>query len=60
VRLVVERIGQRLVLVLILEAFIALPHLVVGDQRRPVLFGQSLEVGVGVVAGVRRDQGVVT
>jgi hypothetical protein len=60
VRLVVERIGQRLVLVLILEAFIALPHLVVGDQRRAILLGQRLEVGVGVVAGVRRDQGVVT
>jgi hypothetical protein len=57
-RLVVERIGQGFVLGLVLEAFIALPHLVVRDQCRPVLFGQRLEVGVGVVAGVRRDQGV--
>jgi len=56
--LVVQRIGQRLVVALILEAFVALPHAVVGDQRRYLLRGQGLDVGGGVVAGIRRHQGL--
>ena len=58
VRLVVERIGLGLVLCLVLEALIALPHLVVGDQGRSVPLGQRLEVGFTVVAGVRGDERV--
>jgi len=58
VRLVVERIRFLLVLALILEAFVALAHAVVGDQGVDLLFGQRLEIGFGVVAGIGRIERV--
>lgn len=56
VRLVVEGGGQSFLFVLILEVLVQLAHPGVGDQRRYLLFGQRLEVGVGVIVGIRRDQ----
>ena len=58
-RLVVDRIGQGFVFVLILETLVALAHAGVGDEGRYFLFGQFLDVGIGMVAGVCRDEGLV-
>lgn len=57
--LVVERIGLGLVLGLILEALIFLAHRVARDQGGAVVLGQRLEVGLALLAGVGRDQGLI-
>ena len=57
-RLVVEWIGELLVLALVREALIPFAHLMVSNQRRDLLSGQGREVGFGVVAGIGRDQRV--
>lgn len=54
--LVVQRIGLGLVRGLVLEALVALAHLVVGDQGRDVALVQGLHIGVAVIAGVGRVQ----
>ena len=54
VRLVVERVWFGLVFALVFEAFIALAHAVVRNQCRNAFFGQRLEIGFGMVAGIGR------
>ena len=43
---------------LILEAFVALAHAVVGDQGVDLLFRQGFEVAFGVVASIGGVEGV--
>jgi hypothetical protein len=39
---------------MILETFVALEHAIVGNQCTDLFIGQGFEIGVGVVAGIRR------
>lgn len=55
VSLVVERVRKGFVFLLIIESFVPLPHAVVGDQGRYVLFGERLQIAFGVVTGVGGD-----
>ena len=59
-RLVIEWVGKSFVLLLIPEPFVPLPHAVVGDQGRNVLFGQCFEIGFRVIAGIGGNQGLVS
>ena len=51
---VVERIGSRLVFVLVLEACIAPSHQAIGDQRRDGLLGKLLQVRLAVISRICR------
>ncbi|MDT4890352.1 hypothetical protein FQZ97_1271810 [compost metagenome] len=56
--LLVQRITLGLVFAMGFEALVALPHLVVRDQRIDALLGQRLQVLCAVIARIGGDQGV--